>query len=191
MKRDRLRSLLLIPLLSLLAIGSNGVANAASFSAGSRAQLVSEARASLHSLYATSPKAKQLAAHAAAILVFPSVLKGGLMVGAAGGNGVLFRPDGTVLGYYNVASVSYGLQAGAQNFSEAMFLMKPAALNYLNSTDGLSVGSGPSVAVLDHGAGSDMSSTTLRSDIYALVFGQQGLMAGVGVQGQKITRLDD
>jgi lipid-binding SYLF domain-containing protein len=191
MNRDRLRSLLLILLLSLLAACSNIVPSTVSSSASSRAQLVSEARASLNSLYASSPKAKQLAANAKAILVFPGVLKGGLMIGAAGGNGVLFRPNGTVLGYYNVTSLSYGLQAGAQNFSEAMFLMKPSALEYLNSTDGLSVGTGPSVAVIDEGVGADMSSTTLRSDIYALVFGQQGLMAGIGVQGQKISRLND
>jgi lipid-binding SYLF domain-containing protein len=191
MKRDRLRSLLLIPLLSLLAACSNIVPSASSSSPDSRPQLVSEARTSLNALYASSPKAKQLAGHATAILIFPGVLKGGLMIGAAGGNGVLFRPNGTVLGYYNVTSLSYGLQAGAQNFSEAMFLMKPAALEYLNSTDGLSVGSGPSVALLDEGAGADMTSTTLRSDIYAFVFGQQGLMAGIGVQGQKISRLND
>jgi lipid-binding SYLF domain-containing protein len=191
MKREFLRSMVLLPLLPLLAACTNVATKASPASAGTHAQLVSEARASLDSLYTSSPKAKQLAAHATAILVFPSVLKGGLIVGASGGNGVLFGSNGAVLGYYNVASLSYGLQAGAQNFSEAMFLMKPTALDYLNSTQGLSLGTGPSVAVLDQGTGADMSSTTLRSDIYAFVFGQQGLMAGIGVQGQKITRLDN
>ncbi|MFP6562801.1 twin-arginine translocation pathway signal protein [Paraburkholderia sp. B3] len=190
MNKDRLRGLLLISLLSLFAVCSNAVPSVSSSSPGSRGQLVSEARASLNSLYASSPKAKKLAENATAILVFPAVLKGGLIVGASGGNGVLFRPNGTVLGYYNVTSLSYGLQAGAQNFSEAMFLMKPTVLRYLNSTEGLSVGSGPSVAILDEGIGKDMSSTTLRSDIYAVVFGQRGLMAGIGIQGQKISRLN-
>lgn len=191
MKAERLRSLVLVALLSLLAACTNVVKSVSSPSAGSRTQLVSDARTSLASLYASSPKAKALAANATAILVFPSVLKGGLIVGASGGNGVLFKPDGTVIGYYNVASLSYGLQAGAQDFSEAMVLMGPAALGYLNSSEGWSVGTGPSVAVLDQGAGADMTSTTMRSDVYAFVFGQEGLMAGIGVQGQKITKLDN
>ncbi|MEA3089130.1 MAG: hypothetical protein QOJ04_472, partial [Caballeronia sp.] len=30
---------------------------------------------------------------------------------------------------------------------------------------------------------------TLQSDVYAFIYGQQGLMAGVGIQGQKISKL--
>jgi lipid-binding SYLF domain-containing protein len=191
MKRQCVRSLLLVLMLSILSACTNVGMPTSSSSGSTRRELVSEAKMSLDSLYASSPKAKALAANATAILVFPGVLKGGLIVGASGGNGVLFRPNGSVLGYYNVTALSYGLQAGAQNFSEAMFLMKPAALDYLNSSQGLSVGTGPSVAVLDQGMGADLSSTTLRSDIYAIVFGQEGLMAGMGVQGQKITKLED
>ncbi len=186
MKTYRLFSIILIPFIALLAACTNVATNATD----SRAQLVSDARASLASLYTTSPQAKQLAPKATAILVFPSVLKGGLVIGASGGDGVLFKADGTVLGYYNVTSLSYGLQAGAQNFSEATFLMKPSALDYLETSNGLSIGTGPTVTFIDKGTGKDMSSTTLRSDVYAFVFGQQGLMAGIGAQAQKITRLD-
>ncbi len=152
--------------------------------------LVNESREALNELYAVTPKARELRDKAQAILVFPDILKAGLIVGGSGGNGVLFSPDGRVMGYYNVASVSYGLQLGAQTFSEAMFLMKPEALSYLDSSDGWSIGAGPSVVVVDEGMGKDLSSTTLRSDIYAFVYGQEGLMGGIGVQGQKITKLD-
>lgn len=185
-QRSRLFALT-FPMLAVAAY--SGLAAAPARAAGSRAQLVADARLALAALYAASPKAKALAPRASAILLFPGVLKGGLVIGAAGGDGVLFSPDGAVLGYYNVTAISYGLQAGAQDFSEAMLLMTRGAVEYLNRSEGLSVGTGPSVALIDQGAGADMSSTTLRSDIYAFVYGQRGLMAGIGVQGQKITKL--
>jgi lipid-binding SYLF domain-containing protein len=94
------------------------------------------------------------------------------------------------MGYYNATALSYGLQAGVQSFSEAMFLMTDSAINYLNSSDGWSIGMGPSVVVVDAGMGKSMTTTTLQSDVYAFIYGQQGLMAGLGVQGQKITKIN-
>ena len=153
-------------------------------------ELVAKSRAALEELYAVSPEAKQLRERAQAILVFPDIFKAGFLLGGSGGKGVLFSPNGHVLGYYSVGSVSFGLQAGAQTFSEAMFLTTPESLEYIKSTDGWSIGAGPSVVVMDKGAAEDFSSTTLRSDVYAFVYGQEGVMGGIGVQGQKITKLD-
>lgn len=161
-----------------------------SISHSTQTDLVEKARLSLDELYASSPEARELRKHATSILVFPDILKAGLIVGGSGGNGVLFSPKGNVLGYYNLTAVSYGLQIGAQNFSEVMFLMKPEARAYLDSSDGWSIGAGPSVVVVDSGMAKDLSSTTLRSDVYAFVYSQEGLMAGIGVQGQKITKLE-
>lgn len=50
---------------------------------------------------------------------------------------------------------------------------------------------GPSVVLADTGMAKGFSTTTVRSDVYAFVFGQTGLMAGLGVQGQKITKLTE
>jgi lipid-binding SYLF domain-containing protein len=157
--------------------------------ADSHAKLEREARVALNKLYQSEPNARSLGSRANAIMVFPDMLKAGLLVGGAGGDGVLFSRDGQVLGYYNSSSLSYGLQAGAQSFSEALFIMTPAAQTYLDSSDGWSIGSGPSVVVAKAGVAEDYSSTTLRSDVYAMIFAQEGLMAGIGVQGQKITKL--
>ncbi|NPT55838.1 lipid-binding SYLF domain-containing protein [Paraburkholderia elongata] len=185
-----IKSLRLTALLPLLFVAACSGMGGSSSSTSSRADLEQEARTALNTLYTTTPRAKEVAAHSVGVLVFPSILKAGLLIGGSGGNGVLFVPDGHVLGYYNATSLSYGLQAGAQSFSEAMVLMKPSALNYLNnSSDGWSIGAGPSVVVAESGMASDFSSTTARSDVYAFIFGQSGLMAGIGVQGQKISRL--
>jgi lipid-binding SYLF domain-containing protein len=70
-----------------------------------------------------------------------------------------------------------------------MFFMNENAIEALNSTEGFQVGVGPSVVVVDQGTAKSYTSTTLISDAYAFVFGQQGLMAGVGLEGTKITRL--
>jgi lipid-binding SYLF domain-containing protein len=144
----------------------------------------------LQELYGSTPEAQALQSRAKAVVVFPDITKAGLIVGAEGGKGVMFGPDSKVLGYYRARAVSYGLQAGAQSFSEAMFLMTDSAITELTSGAGLSVGSVPSVVVVDAGAAKSLTTTTLKSDVYAFLFGQQGLMAGVGLQGQRIVRFD-
>lgn len=155
----------------------------------SQDELKAKARTSLQALYASSPEAKKLRAHSVGILVFPDVFKAGFIVGGSGGNGVLFSPDGQVKGYFNVASASFGLQAGAQSFSEALFLTSKEALDYLGRSEGWSLGVGPSIVVVEAGAAKDLSTTTARYDVFAFIYGQKGLMGGIGVQGQKITRL--
>lgn len=180
----RLRHFLALPLLMLVvACSSTG------FSKDSNQELTASARQSLKTLLDSHPKAAELRTKAKAVLVFPDILKAGLIIGGQGGNGVMFGPKGEVLGYYNAAAISYGLQAGAQSFSQAMFLMTDDAISYLNRTDGWSVGVGPSVVVLDEGAAKSLTTTTAKSDVYAFIYGQSGLMAGLGVEGQKITRL--
>lgn len=91
--------------------------------------------------------------------MFPVLVKAGVIVGAQGGNGVMFGSDGKVLGYCNASALSYGLQAGAQWFSEAMFLMTDSAVSYLKSSEGWSVGTVPSVVVVDEGMARAISST--------------------------------
>jgi lipid-binding SYLF domain-containing protein len=144
--------------------------------------------AALQTLYAKEPKAKEIGERSKAILVFPNLVKAGFIVGVQGGDGVLIE-NGQVTGIYNNTAVSYGLQAGAQSFAEAMFLTTDAAVKYLRSSNGWSIGVGPSVVVVDAGTAKSLTTTTLQSDVYAFIFGQQGLMAGLGMQGQKITRL--
>ena len=152
------------------------------------ASMNSAATAALQNLYANNPAAKALGSKARAILIFPDVLKGGFMVGAQLGNGVL-RQNGATTGYYNLVSASYGWQVGLQQFGYALFLMNDAALTRLNDTGGWEVGVGPSVVVMDEGMSRNLTTTTMQQDVYAFVFNQTGLMAGAGLQGSKITRI--
>ncbi len=151
--------------------------------------LEGEARWALNRLTATHPTAKMLEQRAYATLVFPDITKAGFLIGGETGNGVLFRRGG-ISGYYNLSGVSYGFQAGAQTYSLVMFFMNEGSWRSLNMREGLQVGVGPSVVVLDEGKARSVTSTTLTSDVYAFVFGAQGLMAGAGLEGTKITRLN-
>jgi lipid-binding SYLF domain-containing protein len=147
-----------------------------------------DARAALAKLYQIQPRAKELGAQAKGILVFPSVGKAGFLVGVHYGEGVLFQGD-QIIGYYNVAGASYGLQVGAQVFAYAMFFMTDSALEYLSKSEGFEVGVGPNVVIVDAGKAKTLTTTTARDDVYAFVFGQKGLMAGLGLQGSKISKV--
>ena len=157
--------------------------------AASAAEINREANAVLAKLYEKHPKAKQMAAQAKAILVFPSIYKAGFMFGAQYGEGVLRKGNKSV-GYYNTVAASYGWQAGAQAFGYALFFMNEGALSYLDKSGGFEVGVGPSIVVMDEGAGKSTTSSTLTQDIYAFIFDQKGLMAGAGLQGSKISKIE-
>jgi lipid-binding SYLF domain-containing protein len=151
-------------------------------------KLSADSRAALNKLYARVSGAKTVGSKAVAVLMFPKVTKAGLMIGGQYGEGTLFR-DGKAVAFYSTAGASYGLQAGAQTYGYAMFFMNEKALAQLDSMEGFEVGVGPSVVVMDEGMAKSTTSTTMKDDIYAFIFGQQGLMAGLGLQGNKISRL--
>ncbi|MFL6754653.1 MAG: YSC84-related protein [Sphingomicrobium sp.] len=154
--------------------------------AATAAELNANGKAALNLLYSQSERARRYSHDAHAILVFPKIVKAGLMIGGQGGEGVLFV-RGAPAGYYKIGAVSFGFQAGGQSFSYALFLMNDKALTYLRKSDGWAIGSGPSVVVVDKGAAMSTTSTTLAKDVYAFPFGQKGLMAGLGLEGSKIT----
>lgn len=156
--------------------------------AASKAQIDRDVDQALQTLYASTPAARVLSSQAKGILVFPSIVKAGFVVGVQGGNGAL-RKKGRTAGYYNTASASYGLQAGIQKFGYALFFMSDSDLRYLNKSGGWELGVGPSIVVVDAGMAKALSTTTVRKGVYAFFFSQKGLMAGLGLQGTKVTRI--
>lgn len=173
----------MLPFVLSLALAGAGVASAAS-----RAELERDAERALTSLYATNTTAKMLGEKAVAVLVFPNVVKAGFMFGGQVGDGVL-KKNGQTSGYYSTVAASWGLQAGVQVYGYALFFMDDEALAYLDKSDGFEIGVGPSVVVVDAGVGKAITSTTIKDDIYAFIFDQKGLMAGIGIQGSKITKI--
>jgi len=162
--------------------------DAASAATTTAQELNRDADQALQMLYRTNPTAMQLSKSAKAVLVFPNIVKAGLVFGGSYGEGVL-KKGPQVVGYYNSASASWGLQAGAQSYGYAVFLMTDKAVDYLNKTQGWEVGVGPTVVVVDEGIAKNLSSTTLKDDAYAFIFDQKGLMAGLALEGTKISHI--
>ena len=153
-----------------------------------RSDLDQRSEHALDQLYDASPSARRISAQARSVLVFPSIVKAGFIFGGAYGEGQLIR-NGQPVDYYNSYSGTWGLQAGAQSYGYAVFLMNKSAEDYLDDSDGWELGVGPTIVVVDAGLSENLSTSTLQDDAYAFIFDQKGLMAGISIEGTKITRV--
>jgi lipid-binding SYLF domain-containing protein len=147
-----------------------------------------DAAQALQILYKGNPAAESISKKARAVLVFPKVIKAGLVFGGSYGEGVLNK-DGKVAGYYNSVSASWGWQAGAESYSYVVFLMNDKAVKYLEKTKGWEFGVGPTVVAVNEGIAKNLSTSTLKDDAYAFIFDQQGLMASLSIEGTKISHI--
>lgn len=188
MKKSILR-LVLIVSCAILSSCANGVIARTNAANASASQIARDSREALDGLFRTNPKARDLAQRSQAVLVFPKITKAGLMFGGQGGNGTLFLRGGRIGGFYQTAGISYGLQAGIQQHGYALFLMNNQAVTSLDRDGGWDIGSAPSIVVLDQGMAGSLTLDQMNKNAYAVFFNQKGLMAGLGLQGTKITRI--
>lgn len=147
-----------------------------------------DAAQALQMLYKTSPVAEELSKKAKAVLVFPKIIKAGLVFGGSYGEGVLNKKAGGV-DYYNSVSASWGWQLGAESYGYVVFLISDKAVRYLEDSKGWEIGVGPSVVVVNEGIAKNLSSSTLKEDAYAFIFDQQGLMVSLSIEGTKISHI--
>ncbi|AUT68377.1 MULTISPECIES: YSC84-related protein [Paraburkholderia] len=139
-------------------------------------------------LYTTVQGSRELVAKARGILVFPSVLQVGFVVGGQYGEGSL-RVGGSTVGYYSTISGSFGLQAGAQSKAIIFLFMTQDALDKFRSSDGWSVGADASVALIKLGANGVVDTTTATAPVDVFVLTNTGLMADVSLAGTKVSKL--
>ncbi|MYN12565.1 twin-arginine translocation pathway signal [Pusillimonas sp. TS35] len=153
-----------------------------------RAAVDSRVDATLQRLYEVAPAARAEVANAKGVLIFPKVLSAGFIVGGEHGDGVL-RVGGRNEGYYSTTSGSFGLQAGAQSKAIVMLFKTQEALDHFRKSNGWKVGADATVAVANIGANGVIDSNTLRQPVVAFVMTNAGLMAGVSLEGTKISKL--
>ena len=182
------RTLMLAAASMLMTLTINAVTPAAVLEASAKA-IDRDATATLSKLYKQVPGTKALADKSVAILVFPSIVKGGFILAGQYGDGAL-RKNGKTVAYYRSLAASYGYQAGIQAYGYVLFFMDEESVQYLDKSEGFELGTGPSLVVLDSGFGKALSTTTLQKGIYAFIFDQKGLMGGLGIQGTKITKIN-
>ena len=121
-------------------------------------------------------------------LVFPSVVKAGLIVGGKYGEGAL-RVNNKTAYYYEMIAASIGLQLGAQEYSMLIAFLSDASLkNFINS-NGWEAGVDGTITVSDWGKSKDISSMSFEKPIIAFIYGEKGLMASVSITGTKFRRI--
>ena len=181
------------PALARVLIGCLLILTSGLVCAEGRPGLDADVHEAIKVLKENNPTAAALAKSARGALVFPNVTKAGFMVGALYGNGALVKAKQEggyyIDEYYNMSAASYGFQAGIQSFGYVLVLMTDAAVENVETSMGWDLGVGPSVVVVDAGVAKTLTVDTAKADVYAFTFGQKGLMAGLGLQGSKITRL--
>ncbi|MBN3812005.1 YSC84-related protein [Paraburkholderia sp. Ac-20347] len=139
-------------------------------------------------LYSTVPGSRELIAKSRGVLVFPSVLQAGFIVGAQYGEGAL-RVGGSTAGYYSTVSGSFGLQAGAQSKAVIFAFMTQESLEKFRATDGWAAGADASVALVTIGANGAVDTNTATHPVEVFVMTNAGLMADVSLAGTKVSRL--
>ncbi|CAE6815785.1 hypothetical protein R75461_05862 [Paraburkholderia nemoris] len=156
--------------------------------AGKRRSINADVDATLARLYTTASGSRELVSKARGILVFPSVIQAGFWIGGQYGEGAL-RVGGQTAGYYSTAGGSFGLQIGAQSKAIIFLFMTEDALDRFRNSDGWAVGADATVAVVKVGANGNIDTSTATAPVQAFVLTNAGLMAGVSLEGTKVTRL--
>jgi len=132
---------------------------------------------------------EQLVGRARGVLVFPSVMEAGFIVGASRGQGAL-RIGGKTVSYHATTSGSFGLQAGAQSTAVFLLFMTDDALGRFQNSSGWTVGADASVTLISVGATAQVTTATAQQPVIGYVLSNRGLMAGITLDGTRITRLD-
>ncbi len=184
---NSLRNTMMACAMALATVVSLSFVSAAQ--AASAEDLNRDSAQALRQLTETNRTANDVARNARAILVFPNIVKAGLVFGGSYGEGTMMKGN-RVVDYYNSVSGSWGLQAGAQSYGYVVFLMNNKAVEYVEKTAGFEIGVGPTVVIVDEGVAKNLSTSTLKDDAYAFIFNQQGLMAGISIEGTKISRIN-
>jgi lipid-binding SYLF domain-containing protein len=167
---------------------SSSASGSPSANAAKRDTINAGVDSTLSRLYANAAGSRELVAKARGVLVFPSVISAGFWIGAQYGEGAL-RVGGRTTGYYSTVAGSFGLQIGAQSKALIFLFMTQEALDKFLSSQGWAAGADATVAVLKIGANGAVDTSTATSPVEAFVLTNGGLMAGVSLEGTKVSRL--
>lgn len=157
--------------------------------AASAYEIDADVDAALSRFYRTVGGAKDLVRDAAAVLVFPSVVKAGMGFGGEYGEGAL-RREGYTEAYYNTVSASVGFQLGVQARTVIILFMTEEALSSFRRKNGWKVGVDGSVALVTVGVGGSVDTNQIKRPVIGFILDQKGLMYNLTLEGSKITRIN-
>ena len=123
------------------------------------------------------------------VLIFPSIIKVGFVIGGEYGEGAL-QIGGKTVDYYSTAAGSFGFQLGAQSKSLVLVFMTNDALKNFQASKGWKAGVDGSVAVIEWGVGEDINTIDIEDPILGFVFSNKGLMYNLTLEGSKFSKLE-
>jgi len=175
---------------NLLALISAGMILLSSYSMAEPAEVINaKANAALKQFKKEVKGGEKFLSRVKGYIIFPSVIKGGFVIGGEYGEGVL-RINGKADSYYSIASGSVGFQMGLQKTSYIIAFASESALENFRKSNGWEAGVDGSVTVAKWGVGKDIGSISFEKPIYAFVFGAKGLMYNLNIEGTKFTKIN-
>ena len=175
--------------LAILTTGCTTTGGASGDPAAQRKAIDSATDSALSRLFQESPGSKDLVASARGVLVFPTFVSAGFIVGGASGQGAM-RKGGKTTGYFRMTEASVGLLAGAQSQAVFILFMTQDALSRFEASNGWTAGVDGSVALISVGASASVSTQTAQQPIIGFVLTNSGLMGNLSLNGSRITPLD-
>ena len=130
---------------------------------------------------------------ARAVLIFPSLVKGGFIFGAEGGDGVLLRRSGrgwSSPAFYSMGSASFGFQAGLQDAQVVMVIMTDRALRAIERSK-FKFGAGAGLTVVTLGAGVEGATSANAGGDIVLWSKSKGIYGGISINGSVVAPESD
>jgi lipid-binding SYLF domain-containing protein len=156
--------------------------------AATAAEIDASVNASLDRFVKEVKGAQEFLKVAKGVLIIPKVMQGGLIVGAEYGEGAL-KIGGKTVGYYNIASASFGYQIGAQQKDIILVFMSEEVLKKFRTSENWRAGIDAKVTLVNLGVDDSLDTTKFKEPVVGFVFGQKGLMAGATIEGSKFTEM--
>lgn len=168
----------------------------AAFALSKQQEIVDKATATIRQMKADPefPQMPTMLSRARAVIIFPDVIKAGLIIGGEGGSGVLLvkdeKGDWSYPAFFTMGSGSLGLQIGVASQEIVLVIMNEDALQSVIANQ-VKLGGDIGVAAGNYGKGSEASTTTnFDADIYSYARSSGGYV-GMSVEGAVINRRDD
>jgi len=143
-------------------------------------EIMADAKKAKQTLLAKDAGLEKFFKNASGYAIFPNVGKGGLIVGGASGNGVVYK-NGSPIGMSSLKKINVGLQAGGQAVIEVIFFETDAALekfkkgNYEFSAEA-------SAVIAEEGTSENAN---YSDGVVVFAMPKAGLMADASIGGQK------
>ncbi|MBL39001.1 MAG: hypothetical protein CMP07_11390 [Xanthomonadales bacterium] len=169
-------------LVSAVGLAFLAACTTAPTSVDDRSDLRKDATTALSLARSSHSSFNKIIAAAPGFAVFPSVGKGGAVVGGAYGRGIVYK-NGTQIGYTDLSQATIGLQLGAQAYTEILVFESASALDKFRKGN-YEFSSQATAVALKSGEGTNAK---FQDGVAVFTMDEEGLMLEAAIGGQKFS----